>query len=200
MRKILFRFPAYYYLNPISLICAAGILYMRYYEWISTFKKVAEYEYYNVTYSNPYINLVIGTCFLIVLVVLNVLLYPYVFDAIIKFVVRYIGPSRLMKFFIRRTVSVYQYEIDRGDIYTHHTVEYDRNGYPVALIPQYSLAKSRAFEEAQVTAATSIFALILIYTGVLCLFLSGWMFSAVIGWLFAWKFNSGKKVNTGIKS
>lgn len=194
MKKLLFHFPLRYYLNPVSILGTVVMLSVEYAKWQSLSAKIAEFETYNVKHYHHSFELVPSTILTIIWIVFNILLYPYVFDAIIKVAVRFFGSNILLRRMVKNTITIYQAELARGDIYTHHKVEYNSYGYPVGLIPQYDRAKPRAFDAASeyfILRLSLIIVSIMIFILVLW---GGWVLSIIIGWFFAYRYhvNSNK--------
>lgn len=193
MKKILFRFPLIHYLNPVNILGVVFMACVEYSRWQNMAQRISEYDQYNVKHSYTMFGLVPGTIVMIVWACFNILLYPYVFDAIIKLAARFFGSNILFRGFIRNTITIYQTELERGDIYTHHKVEYNSFGYPVGVVPQYDRAKPRAFGAASEYLILRIsLTVIPVMLFILALW-SGWMLSILIGWYFAWRFNHEKK-------
>lgn len=193
MKKLLFHFPLRYYLNPVNILGTVFMLFVEYTKWQNLSAQIAEFEAYNVKHYHNQFELIPSTVLTIIWVIFNILLYPYVFDAIIKVAGRFFGSNILFRGMVRNTITIYQAELARGDIYTHHNVEYNSYGYPVGIVPQYDRAKPRAF-----TAASDYMILrisltivpIMIFIGALW---AGWMLSIIIGWFFAYRFHTNNK-------
>lgn len=188
MRKLLLRFPLRYYLNPISVIGIAFMTFLQYSKWVSLFAKIAEYERNNVTHWHNHFELIPSTIMMIGWTVLNVLLYPYVYDAIIRLAAQFFGSNIVFRGMIKNTITIYNAEIEKGDIYTGSRVQYNAYGYPIGVIPEFDRAKPRAFTKSSeyfiMRLAISI-APVMVF---ILLLWGGWMLSAVIGWIFALTF------------
>lgn len=193
MKKILFRFPIRYYLNPISILCTGMMVYMEITRWQTLFAKIAEFETYNVKHFHNHFELIPGTVFALVWTVFNILLYPYVFDWIVTKSIDFLGSGILIKNLVKHTISIYQAEIERGDIYTHHEIEYGWHGYPIGLVPKFDKAKERAFDEASYYVISRIGFLLLPIFVLPALLVGGWLTAALIGWPISWFFDEKKK-------
>lgn len=90
------------------------------------------------------------------------------------------------------TVSVYQAEKARGNLFKGYKTEWNAGGWITNLVPEFDNAGSRAFD---VASNHFIFSLILPLFSYYLLFLllwGEWMLSAVIGWIFALAFDKEK--------
>ena len=52
MKKILFRFPFWYYLNPINFLGVGVLGFITYYNTVRIFSEIAEFEKFNVAHSH----------------------------------------------------------------------------------------------------------------------------------------------------
>mgnify|MGYP001018795010 CR=1 FL=1 len=193
MKKLLFHFPLRYYLNPVNILGTVFMLFVEYTKWQNLSAQIAEFEAYNVKHYHNQFELIPSTVLTIIWVIFNILLYPYVFDAIIKVAGRFFGSNILFRGMVRNTITIYQAELARGDIYTHHNVEYNSYGYPVGIVPQYDRAKPRAITRASdylILRLSITIVPIMIFIGALW---AGWMLSIIIGWFFAYRFHTNNK-------
>lgn len=193
MKKLLFHFPLRYYLNPVNILGTVFMLFIEYTKWQNLSAQIAEFEAYNVKHYHNQFELIPSTVLTIIWVIFNILLYPYVFDAIIKVAGRFFGSNILFRGMVKNTITIYQAELARGDIYTHHNVEYNSYGYPVGIVPQYDRAKPRAFRVASdymILRISLTVIPIMIFIGALW---AGWMLSIIIGWFFAYRFHTNNK-------
>ena len=169
------------------------MLFVEYTKWQNLSAQIAEFEAYNVKHYHNQFELIPSTVLTIIWVIFNILLYPYVFDAIIKVAGRFFGSNILFRGMVRNTITIYQAELARGDIYTHHNVEYNSYGYPVGIVPQYDRAKPRAITRASdylILRLSITIVPIMIFIGALW---AGWMLSIIIGWFFAYRFHTNNK-------
>ena len=84
MKKILFRFPFWYYLNPINFLGVGVLGSITYYNTVKFFSEIAEYEKFHVTHSQSQFSVMLNIVLTIILAIINILLYPYVFSYILK--------------------------------------------------------------------------------------------------------------------
>ncbi|HEL1066082.1 TPA: hypothetical protein TVG23_001568 [Streptococcus equi subsp. zooepidemicus] len=193
MKRILFHFPLRYYLNPVNILGAVFMLFVEYTKWQSLSAKIAEFEAYNVKHYHNQFELIPSTVLTIIWITFNILLYPYVFDAILRVAGRFFGSNILFRGMVRNTITIYKAELERGDIYTHHEVTYNSYGYPVGVVPKYDRAKPRAITKAS---DYLILRLSLTIVPVMLFILAlwgGWMLSIIIGWFFAYRFHTRKE-------
>ena len=192
MKRILFCFPLRYYLNPVNILGTAFMLFVEYMKWQNLSAKIAEFEAYNVKHYHNQFELIPSTILTIIWITFNILLFPYVFDAIVKVAGRFFGSNILFRGMVQNTITIYQAELERGDIYTHHKVEYNSYGYPVGVVPQYDRAKPRAFNEASHYFILRLSLTVLPVMLFILALWSGWMLSVIIGWFFAYRFHTRK--------
>ena len=193
MKRILFCFPLRYYLNPVNILGTAFMLFVEYMKWQSLSAKIAEFEAYNVKHYHNQFELIPSTILTIIWITFNILLFPYVFDAIVKVAGRFFGSNILFRGMVQNTITIYQAELERGDIYTHHKVEYNSYGYPVGVVPQYDRAKPRAFNKASDYFILRLSLTVLPVMLFILALWSGWMLSVIIGWFFAYRFHARKE-------
>lgn len=129
---------------------------------------------------------------MLVWTVLNVLLYPYVFDAILRFTAKYLKKSLLLEGLWSSTISVYQAEKARGNLFMGYKTERNAGGWITGLVPEFDNAGSRAFTVASNQLITRLAFTVVLYGLLIMLLWTGWMLSAVIGWLFALAFDKEK--------
>ena len=189
MKKILFRFPFWYYLNPINFLGVGVLGFITYYNTVRIFSEIAEYEKFHVTHSHNQFFIILGIVFHIIWAILNVLLYPYVFYYIFKVVSNIIPKGFFFSLMFKQIGAAYREEMDKGDIYLKHRIYYDYRGYPTSIEPVYDRAIDRALD-----AVSGMFAIqfgirvVCISLGIVALFAS-WYFTIFYGWFFAIKYN-----------
>lgn len=193
MKRILFCFPLRYYLNPVNILGTAFMLFVEYMKWQNLSAKIAEFEAYNVKHYHNQFELIPSAILTIIWITFNILLFPYVFDAIVKVAGRFFGSNILFRGMVQNTITIYQAELERGDIYTHHKVEYNSYGYPVGVVPQYDRAKPRAFNKASDYFILRLSLTVLPVMLFILALWSGWMLSVIIGWFFAYRFHARKE-------
>lgn len=117
------------------------------------------------------------------------------FDAIsVKVAGRFFGSNILFRGMVQNTITIYRYSFERGDIYTHHKVEYNSYGYPVGVVPQYDRAKPRAFNKASDYFILRLSLTVLPVMLFILALWSGWMLSVIIGWFFAYRIPMRERV------
>lgn len=189
MKKILFRFPFWYYLNPINFLGVGVLGFITYYNTVRIFSEIAEFEKFNVAHSHNQFFVILGIVFHIIWAILNVLLYPYVFSYIFKVVSNIIPKGFFFSLMFKQIGAAYREEMDKGDIYLKHKIYYDYRGYPTSIEPVYDRAIDRALD-----AVSGMFAIqfgirvVCISLGIVALFAS-WYFTIFYGWIFAIKYN-----------
>ena len=189
MKKILFRFPFWYYLNPINFLGVGVLGAITYYNTVKFFSEIAEYEKFHVTHSQSQFSVILNIVLTIILAIINILLYPYVFSYIFKVVSNIIPKGFFFSLMFKQIGAAYREEMDKGDIYLHHRIYYDYRGYPTSIEPVYDRAIDRALE-----ALGNMFAIqfgirvVCISLGIVALFAS-WYFTIFYGWIFAIKYN-----------
>ena len=189
MKKILFRFPFWYYLNPINFLGVGVLGFITYYNTVRIFSEIAEFEKFNVAHSHNQFFVILGIVFHIIWAIINILLYPYVFSYIFKVVSNIIPKGFFFSFMFKQIGAAYREEMDKGDIYLKHRIYYDYRGYPTSIEPVYDRAIDRALD-----AVSGMFAIqfgirvVCISLGIVALFAS-WYFTIFYGWFFAIKYN-----------
>lgn len=119
MKKILFRFPFWYYLNPINFLGVGVLGFITYYNTVKFFSEIAEYEKFHVTHSQSQFSVILNIVLTIILAIINILLYPYVFSYIFKVVSNIIPKGFFFSLMFKQIGAAYREEMDKEDIYLH---------------------------------------------------------------------------------
>lgn len=189
MKKILFRFPFWYYLNPINFLGVGVLGAITYYNTVRIFSEIAEFEKFNVAHSHNQFFVILGIVFHIIWEIINILLYPYVFSYIFKVVSNIIPKGFFFSLMFKQIGAAYREEMDKGDIYLHHRIIYDSRGYPTSLVPVYDRAIDRALDAFSNMLAIQLgIRIVCVSVGIVALFAS-WYFTVFYGWIFAIKYN-----------
>lgn len=193
MKKILFQFPLRYYLNPINLLGACFMLFIEYMKWQSLSAKIAEFEAYNVKHYHNQFELIPSTALTIIWITFNILLYPYVFDVLLKITSKYIKKSYFLRGLWKSSISIYQAEKARGNQFIGFGIERNAGGWITGLVPEYDDAGSRAFTAASNNFIERLALGIAPYLVLVFLLFASWLPSAIIGWFFAYRFHTRKE-------
>lgn len=189
MKKILFRFPFWYYLNPINFLGVGVLGAITYYNTVRVFSEIAEFEKFNVAHSHNQFFIILGIVFHIIWAILNVLLYPYVFSYIFKVVSNIIPKGFFFSLMFKQIGAAYREEMDKGDIYLKHRIYYDYRGYPTSIEPVYDRAIDRALDAfSNMLAIQFGIRIVCVSLGIVALFAS-WYFTVFYGWIFAIMYN-----------
>ncbi|HFI0854128.1 TPA: hypothetical protein ACGOYQ_001962 [Streptococcus suis] len=193
MKKILFHFPLRYYLNPVNILGTVFMLFVEYTKWQNLYAKIAEFETYNVKHYHNQFELIPSTVLTIIWVIFNILLYPYVFDALLKLTSKYIKKSYFLRGLWTSSISIYQAEKARGNQFIGYRPERNAGGWITGLVPEYDDAGSRAFTAASNNFIVRLSIGIAPYLVLILLLFASWLPSAFIGWFFAFRFHANNK-------
>jgi hypothetical protein len=189
MKKFLFRFPFWYYLNPINFLGVGVLGFITYDNTVRIFSEIAQFEKFHVAHTHNQFFVILNIAFMIILAIINILLYPYVFSYIFKVVSNIIPKGFFFSLMFKQIGAAYREEMDKGDIYLKHRIYYDYRGYPTSIEPVYDRAIDRALD-----AVSGMFAIqfgirvVCISLGIVALFAS-WLFTIFYGWIFAIMYN-----------
>ncbi len=189
MKKILFRFPFWYYLNPINFLGVGVLGFITYYNTVRIFSEIAEFEKFNVAHSHNQFFVILGIVFHIIWAIINILLYPYVFSYIFKVVSNIIPKGFFFSLMFKQIGAAYREEMDKGDIYLKHRIYYDYRGYPTSIEPVYDRAIDRALEAFSNMLAIQLGIRIVCVSVGIVLLIASWYFTIFYGWFFAFKYN-----------
>ena len=189
MKKILFRFPFWYYLNPINFLGVGVLGFITYYNTVKFFSEIAEYEKFHVTHSQSQCSVILNIVLTIILAIINILLYPYVFSYIFKVVSNIIPKGFFFSFMFKQIGAAYREEMDKGDIYLKHRIYYDYRGYPTSIEPVYDRAIDRALDAVSGMFAIQFGIRIVCVSVGIVLLIATWYFTIFYGWFFAIKYN-----------
>ena len=189
MKKILFRFPFWYYLNPINFLGVGVLGFITYYNTVKFFSEIAEYEKFHVTHSQSQFSVILNIVLTIILAIINILLYPYVFSYIFKVVSNIIPKGFFFSFMFKQIGAAYREEMDKGDIYLKHRIYYDYRGYPTSIEPVYDRAIDRALDAVSGMFAIQFGIRIVCVSVGIVLLIATWYFTIFYGWFFAIKYN-----------
>ena len=83
------------------------MLFVEYMKWQNLSAKIAEFEAYNVKHYHNQFELIPSTILTIIWITFNILLFPYVFDAIVKVAGRFFGSNILFRGMVQNTITIY---------------------------------------------------------------------------------------------
>ena len=189
MKKILFRFPFWYYLNPINFLGVGVLGFITYYNTVRIFSQIAQYEKFHVAHAHNQFFIFLNIAITIIWAIFNILLYPYVFSSIFKVVSNIIPKGFFFSLMFKQIGAAYREEMDKGDIYLKHRINYDYRGYPTSIEPLYSRAIDRAIDAFSNMLVIQLgIRIVCVSVGIVALFAT-WLFTIFYGWIFAIMYN-----------